>query len=962
MSRLENRIGRVGPRWKWGSRFIGLFILLLTVILSSQPATVRSQQAQHIALYLIVDSSGSMTGSDPLNLRWTAVRLLASLLDDGDELAVLAFNTNVTPFRGSTGYGPLIRIGRDVDKPTLLADLERFAASTLPDGYTDMLAAFKEVGPLTYQARTDSRPYIIFLTDGAPDLPNGLPNQYKEDMVQQVGQLDAPLYAGGLWPAGACQFPNPEETENQKLLQQLVNATPQGQTQCIEEADELPAFFLESFGRIADRYYSPLQTGRFEVRDDQVGIIQRLTFIYVENDIGCRNASEPTLCTPIYDPAGRLLTPTEIDGRADLQASFDDDFITLSIDNPEAGTWLVKGDSAHAIVQTRLRMEIAAPADNISRQAVGQRLPIQVRFFQEISDPAEEQPLPKGYTPTFQKQDLQLLDPPDQTKPTPIELVYNPDEDRYEARTSPLDVKGVYQVSLEAEVGGFRIVKEQRVQVEPFPSLMLEGIPEDGLIPLGPNQPVVFSLTPYLDGQVEPITELKTEYIKLMCNGQPVEEVRFRELIGDRYDLSFIPLQQDFSQCELIIEGIVKHIGTPYHLSFGPVEFEVQLITPSPTPTPAVVPPPTVTPTPTPDPSLTHNIPDSQYRLPEFSDWSDEMAIIEFVLEADQLPEEAILHIAIIDEAGQPVSGLDGLLTPTIIPVAGKRTYHLHLWRNEEPDPWPPEWLNPRPVTFTVKMSTLLDVPILPGDTFEVTGTRRSQLGIWRSRLDENWLRLVGLVLLLLASGVLLWYVWIQGWRILRSRKRTVPLETVTLNQLGADGQILNSRLVALSQFYELRHKLFGVRFGSDNVDISWPPFRPLPAEAYWRWKLRASQIDVYHNGEDEIFFEIYAQPGPDGTGLDADDEELDVSLFEDHYWLVNRSEEDLKICASWNAVSFDVVPGLAQPLTAGNLISTGDDSNVQFGGETPQPAPPPRVLLEPAPLPHNQGGGRPEF
>jgi hypothetical protein len=953
--------------------FILLLILILSLIISSQPDTVSSQEAQHIALYLVVDSSGSMATSDPQNLRWTAVRLLASLLEDGDELVVLAFNSEVIPFLGPKGaYGPLIRIDRDVDKATLLADLTRFAANTQPNGYTDMLAAFKEVTRLQQQFRSDSRRYIIFLTDGVPDLPAGLPSGYETRLLQQAEQLEATLYAGNLWPAGSCQALNSAITESQVLLQRLVNTTPQGQTQCIDGARELPRFFLESFGQIADRHYETLAGNRFEVREDQADLIERLILIYLEDEVGCLNPDPTSLCVPIRNPSGRPLTRADIDSQVNLQATFDNDFIVLSIDDPVAGTWLVDTDlgQTHAIIQTRLRMEIAAPAAGISRQAMDQPLPVLVRFFQE-TEGGHQQSLPEGYTPIFRKQELQLIDPPDLTRTIPLDLVYNPEEDRYEDRTPPLDQEGTYRVSLETEVGGFRTVKEERIEVERFPSLKLEGLPKDGIALVEPEQPVEFKLVPYLDGQVEPITGLTAEQIKVTCDGQPVT-VTLEAAGGDRYDLSFRPPQQEVSRCELLIEGVVKHIGTPYHLSFGPIVFGVQLIL-IPLPTPTVTPTPEKSTDPEGseitglDPSLIHDVEGGLYKLTEpFSALSDEEVRIDFTLTARQLPEEAILHVTITDKAGQPVPGVGSLLNNTLIPTDGPQPYQLRLQRTKGPDPWPSEWFKRRPVTFTVKLSTLLEVPILPGETFDVTGVRRSRLETWRLWFGENRQRLVGWGLLNMGGVVALWFASIMGWRFNRAQSRTEPLEAVTVIRLGPDGQILSSDSQALIQhYYAPRHRLFGVQLGSKNKPPRPEPFRLWPPESFWRWKLDTPEVDIGHEGDDAVVFELYAEPGSNEPEFDFD-AEPDLDSLEEQYRLVNRAEEPLEISRDETSGRFRVESGAVQPLSSGNIILTGHNSRVQFGGPPSGYTPPPPTLpptgtggltLRP---PHSEGPSKP--
>jgi hypothetical protein len=585
------------PHLSWSIAIVWILVLSLMIISGVRPVTAAGDEVQHIALYVIIDSSGSMKSSDPLNLRWTAVRLLVSLLDEGDEVAILAFNSDdpktpqreqpVIPFLGSTDrpYGPLIRIGRDTDKGTLLADLDYFADMNKPDGNTDMLAAFKAAEPLVRQARSDSHSYLIFLTDGLPVAPNWQPDQselgltYEEALLQQVSKLNVPLFAGGLWPKGACEELEGDVRQGQELLQQMVSVAPGGQARCISGAAELPAFFLESFGRIADRHYRRLEdSNRFEVREDQEGIIQTLTLIYVEDEIGCRDADQSALCVAIYGPDGRQLTPADLSNHNELEAWLDDDFIVVTVRNPDAGSWLVDGDPerVYVILQTRLRAEIVAPEVGVSRHAVHEPLPVHVRLFQ-VSDNGVELPLPEGYVPTFLVQTLRLVNPPNRVGPLTLNLVYDPTHGTYESRTPPLEEEGDYLISLEVELGGFKIVKDHRVYVRRFPQLKLEGIPPDGVIHLLHSQQAEINLVPYLNEQIEPITELDAEDVRVRCSGQPVTSELDRMASG-QYVLAFMPPQQSSSQCELQVEGMVRHLGAPYFISLDRSVFEIALM------------------------------------------------------------------------------------------------------------------------------------------------------------------------------------------------------------------------------------------------------------------------------------------------------------------------------------------------------------------------------------------------
>lgn len=590
MAQMKNLIGAGISSRRRASLKVCFLALLLLLVAAFWPAPTSAddENPPHIALYLIIDSSGSMAGSDKSNLRWTAVRLLVSLLDEGDQIAVLSFSSSdsglpedaVRLFRGSDEQdGPLIRIGPEIDKQTLLTDLEGFAAQNPPNNNTDMLAAFKMVEPLVRQARSDSQPYIIFLTDGLPVALGWQADSsevglvYEDALLQRIQKINVPLYAGGLWGQGTCPDSTEQTPPGQLLLQQMSNMAPEGQAQCIDGAAQLPTFFLDSFGRLSDRHYQRSDAnGAFEVRQDQEGLIQRLTLIYVADEQDCRQNGQSAPC--IRDPSGDELTLAELQQRPDIETWAGEGFVVASIANPKAGTWLVDTENVHIILQTGLRMEITAPDVGVSRQPSGQPLPVRVHFFQELAD-GTEVALPEGYEPRFVTQTV--LPSLEEAEPLTLNLIHNPTDETYEADTLPLEQEGTYLINVEAEVGGFRVVQEHRVQVDQFPQLEVDGLTSQEKISLPRGQQAEINVVARLNGQIQPITGLVADQVELKCEGRSTDAT-LDEVTAGTYKLAFTPPQGQNSQCELAIDGKVQHLGTPYYLSFGPQAFALELL------------------------------------------------------------------------------------------------------------------------------------------------------------------------------------------------------------------------------------------------------------------------------------------------------------------------------------------------------------------------------------------------
>lgn len=101
--------------------FFTLALFLATSIQAINPSV-------QLTVLLLVDNSGSMKASDPTGLRFTAVEMIAALLDASDRLGVVVFSTTAQQFAGGL-ISPL-------DFPGL--------PPIAPQGYTDIQAALRE--------------------------------------------------------------------------------------------------------------------------------------------------------------------------------------------------------------------------------------------------------------------------------------------------------------------------------------------------------------------------------------------------------------------------------------------------------------------------------------------------------------------------------------------------------------------------------------------------------------------------------------------------------------------------------------------------------------------------------------------------------------------------------------------------------------------------------------------------
>jgi len=319
--------------------------LLLVVIVSAvSPVPTQAQQASadHLSVFFVIDDSGSMKTNDPNNLRVTAVKLFITMLDPGDGAAVITFadDSDVrAPFTRITGYD---------DKVNLI----NAVGEVKSDGFTNMKAAFEDVLDVIGEDQTDNRKIVIFLTDGKPELPTGVPANYESETLELIRQANTPVLAIGLTAGGLTSF-----------LGQVPEAAGEG-SQIIpaKTANDLLDVYLGILGQLKDRTIMGEGTLRSPASADLaidpslVEYIDNASFIAVLPPNG-----KVTLVTP----DGSELTNND-SIFTEAFAGIDPNFTVFTLPNPVGGNWQLKFEEtgvsqARAILRSRLRVKLLQP-------------------------------------------------------------------------------------------------------------------------------------------------------------------------------------------------------------------------------------------------------------------------------------------------------------------------------------------------------------------------------------------------------------------------------------------------------------------------------------------------------------------------------------------------------------------------------------------------------------------------
>jgi len=301
----------------------------------------RDAPADNVCVVLVLDESGSMRDNDPTFLRNTGAKLFVALLDDGDRVGIVRFASGATRLTPDP-----ITLNTAQDKQDLLGLL----GDSPPEGYTDIHAALNEAAALLKGAQCGAR-HIVLLSDGQPELPDGLPADYESKTLDLVRDLNAPILGIALTSSG-----------ESGLLYRLAAVTdPPGAVIPARTATDLLDAYLDAVARLKDR--AVLGSGLtgapgFASLPLEPGLAQyvsRATYI----------VSKPEDVSVTFTaPGGEPLAPED----PHVSFAFTDDprFAVYTVDAPAPGDWgfaLAGSGSAQAraILRSRLRIAVGAP-------------------------------------------------------------------------------------------------------------------------------------------------------------------------------------------------------------------------------------------------------------------------------------------------------------------------------------------------------------------------------------------------------------------------------------------------------------------------------------------------------------------------------------------------------------------------------------------------------------------------
>ena len=348
--------------------FLRFQLLVAAIFLGLFASTALAQGPQHISLVLIIDNSGSMLGTDPLDLRLAAASQLVDLLESGDEISIVLFSDD------SSVLVPLTKVTDEASKAPVRAKL----ATVFASGNTNMRAGLQS-GLAELDRATNPVRFAIFLTDGQlypPGWPGFTPEQQEAERQAVFGlasQYGAKKW--GLFPVSLSTAVEPEFLE--RLAKEgggLYREAPEAADLSLVFQEIFAAKKLDVFEILFSDCLAPGEKQKVDFPVHQFVSTLELFVTY---------PGEPRPAVTVAGPGGAPVAPTASEPQYD----------SYSVNKPPRGTWTVtvtgaaSGESCVAISSTPralVDLGLLSPTETVS---LGEGEPLELTVEVVATDP-----------------------------------------------------------------------------------------------------------------------------------------------------------------------------------------------------------------------------------------------------------------------------------------------------------------------------------------------------------------------------------------------------------------------------------------------------------------------------------------------------------------------------------------------------------------------------------------------
>lgn len=326
-----------------------IWFIIFSVIISN---TIISEAAPPIDLRIIVDTSGSMRRTDPLNLRMPALRLVAGLLPQGSKAGIYIFDQNVV----------------NIVPPALVNSAWQWRARRSAEQihsrglFTDIGAALERAIVDWNEPTKDWQRKILLMTDGMVDISKD-PTANAAAREQVINKTLPKIIA-----AGAVIYTIALSDEADHELLRKFSLDTNGWFEQASDSQLLQRLFLRIFTQAVQRETLPLKDNRFLVDNT----VKELTLVVFH-----RQGANPTA---LITPEGKQYTKENAAANIRWAAERDYDMVTL--DKPTSGSWQVEADTDpdnQVMIVTDLNLEM----DPVPSHAlVGEHLDLMARLME----------------------------------------------------------------------------------------------------------------------------------------------------------------------------------------------------------------------------------------------------------------------------------------------------------------------------------------------------------------------------------------------------------------------------------------------------------------------------------------------------------------------------------------------------------------------------------------------------
>lgn len=459
-------------------------MLLVCIWLSTGSVATAADQIADVRV--LIDISGSMKKSDPQNLRVPATRLIAGLMPEGSRCGVWTFGRYVNmlvPVR------PVNDAWRELAK-------EKSVLINSTGLYTNIEGVLENASSGWFDVDPATKRSLILLSDGYVDVSKNAAESAAsrqriiEETLPRLKKAGVEVHTVAL-----------SDDADHKLLETISIATG-GSYLRASEASTLNRLFLKLFEKSVEAPSLPLNDNKFKVDKS----IKNMTLVIMQG----ANAKPAAL----IQPDGKLIS--QVSHPETVKWHHENGFDLVTVEAPAEGDWQIDASTDpdnRVIVATNIELAVSPlpnvilPSEvvHVSGHMLEDGKPLVKRELLNSIDMVMLQEQHDGTAQSIKLNDDGI--PPDLSVGDGV----------YSTTMKPLDVQGIYELSLIAASPTFEREYRHTIQV------MGEPINTD-VTELGEDKGGVFllKLTPRLDKSIMSIDSLT---LKLAGSAQPAVEL-----------------------------------------------------------------------------------------------------------------------------------------------------------------------------------------------------------------------------------------------------------------------------------------------------------------------------------------------------------------------------------------------------------------------------------------------------